>query len=181
METNDKVYDLLRKLHALAQRGVGGEKDNAENALQRLMRRHKVTLENITEERKDRRLFEYTTKEHQTFILQVIASITGVGIYRAARGVRRKMWVDLTTAEHLEAVMKIDHYWPMFKEEQALFYAAFIQANALYCKNSEESMRRLEDMTEEERRHSRRIAEMMRGIRTDTPTKRLERAEKLTA
>ncbi len=182
MEQHDKVHTLLRKLHALAQRGVGGEKENVEKALRRLMKRHGVTLEDIAEERKERRLFCFKTKEERSFMLQVISSVNGSsGAYTTRRGQRGRFWVELTTSEHLEAVMKIEHYWPMFKEERALFYEAFIQANKLYRKSSDKNKVRAEDLTEEGARRLMRMAEMMRGIRTDTPNKRLERAEKLTA
>lgn len=41
---DDKVKAKLRKLIALAERGIGGEKENASRVLQKLLDRHGLAL-----------------------------------------------------------------------------------------------------------------------------------------
>lgn len=46
----DKKRELLQKLKALADRGVGGEKVNAQRKLDEYMRKHGYTLEDLDEQ-----------------------------------------------------------------------------------------------------------------------------------
>lgn len=54
---------LLKKIRALAERGVGGEADNAEEILRRLMEKYGVSEDELDEEERRRHDFEYHGKE----------------------------------------------------------------------------------------------------------------------
>lgn len=47
---NEKVLKLARKLQALSERGIGGEKVNAENQLEKLMLKHNFCMEDLEQE-----------------------------------------------------------------------------------------------------------------------------------
>lgn len=177
--TEANILDLAKKLHALAERGVGGEKENAATMLTRLIKKHGLTLDELLIEKPMPRRFEFKSKEHKRFIIQVCASITGTGEHVRYRGVRGVIEVTLTTAQHLEAVIKIEHYWFLLQEKQRLFYRAFIQTNGLARKNSAPPEDRV--LTPEELAELIELQRMAASARVATPVKRLERPEKLTA
>ncbi len=45
-----KIITLAKKLHALAERGVGGEKINAEYKLKELCQKHNISLDDLESE-----------------------------------------------------------------------------------------------------------------------------------
>lgn len=171
----DKYLELARKLHALAERGIGGEAHNAEALLERLLKKHSITIEELNNERRSRRQFDFKTKEQRQFLLQVVGSVIGKHTsYYVRKGVRGKLSIDLNTVEHIEVLLRYEHYWNLWLEELDLFYNAFIQANKLYAKPGTDRDAPALERTPEEWERLRRMAEMMRGIRTDGPQKRLK-------
>ena len=48
-----KYIELAKKLKALADRGIGGEKINAEKMLNALMKKHKISIEDIEGEKQE--------------------------------------------------------------------------------------------------------------------------------
>lgn len=181
MTDTNPIIELAKKLHALSERGVGGEKENAGTMLRRLMAKHNITLDDVTSEAVLPRQVPYTTKENRQFVHQVISSVMGRVAVFTVKG-RKYFLVDMTTAEHLEIIEKSEHDWRLWEEERALFYSAFIQANQLYSKRSDvEEHGEPPQLTPDELAHLRRLHGLMSQVRTDSPTKRLERPEKLTA
>ena len=182
METTTKVHELARKLLELVRRGVGGEAANADQMLQRMMRKHGIRIEDIDDDSRLRRTFHFKSKEQKTFTLQCIASVIGSkGHYTTARGVRGELYVDLTTAEHLECAIRVDHYWRLWVKEREAFYDAYIQANKLFAKFDPEGTEREQPMSAEELEKLRRTLELMGSAKVLSPQRMLERPEKLTA
>lgn len=173
--------ELAKKLHALAERGVGGEAMNAGTALKRLLKKHGITMEEVASDHVRDRVFNFKNVEHLRFVNQVIASVLGrVDVYRW-KG-KKVLVVACTTAQHLEIYEKVEHYWALWLEEVDVFHSAFIQANKLYTKrNPKESDGPDEPLTSDQLEHLRRVREMMSTVRAESPTRRLERGEKLTA
>ena len=68
---------LLKKIRALAERGVGGEADNAEEILRRLMEKYGVSEDELDEEERRRHDFEYHGKEQEKLLRQVVYKVTG--------------------------------------------------------------------------------------------------------
>ena len=179
----EKVFQTLRKLQALAERGVGGEKETAIAMLKRLMRKHGIKAEEIGADRFLRRRFEFTTKEHKLFVLQCIASVIGTTgrSYTTQRGKRGVLFVELTTAEHLECIILIDHYWKHWVREREIFYDAFIQSNRLFAKREDGRKAEPIELSPEELARIRRMMELMNITKVEGPTRLLERREKLNS
>ena len=53
----ERITDKLRKLLALAERGCGGEAENAKRLLEAQLRRYGMTLEDLLNEGKKKRAF----------------------------------------------------------------------------------------------------------------------------
>jgi len=67
MKKNDesKYIELGRKLKAIAERGIGGEKINAEKMLENLLKKHNLTIDDIEGEKTDNYFFMLKESEHQ--------------------------------------------------------------------------------------------------------------------
>lgn len=123
---------LLKKIRALAERGVGGEADNAEEILRRLMEKYGVSEDELDEEERRRHDFEYHGKEQEKLLRQVVYKVTGDYaynlVYRASgRRVKTQLGADCTAAEKVEIEFLFDFYTRLWERERAAFLSAFIQ------------------------------------------------------
>jgi hypothetical protein len=170
---SENLLNLIRKLKELADRGEGGEKENAGNKLQQLLDKHGISLEDINEDvLKDR---EFTLKPHQLkFFIQVVCSCFGreCTIYKYQKDRKRNELVrilKLTDAQFLELSAKFDFFWDKYEKDLDIFYSAFIQKNDLYVKGS--SLK--DDLTQEQLDEINKVREMMYGLKKHSFHKQL--------
>lgn len=128
---------LLKKIRALAERGVGGEADNAEEILRRLMEKYGVSEDELDEVERRRHDFEYHGKEQETLLRQVVYKVTGGYaynlVYRASgRRVKTRLGADCTAAEKVEIEFLFDFYTRLWERERAAFLSAFIQKHRIF-------------------------------------------------
>lgn len=129
---------LLKKIRALAERGVGGEANNAEEILRRLMEKYGVSEDELDEEERRRHDFEYHGKEQETLLRQVVYKVTGGYaynlVYRASgRRVKTRLGADCTAAEKVEIEFLFDFYTRLWERERAAFLSAFIQKHRIFA------------------------------------------------
>ena len=129
---------LLKKIRALAERGVGGEADNAEEILRRLMEKYGVSEDELDEVERRRHDFEYHGKEQETLLRQVVYKVTGGYaynlVYRASgRRVKTRLGADCTAAEKGEIEFLFDFYTRLWERERAAFLSAFIQKHRIFA------------------------------------------------
>ncbi len=168
---DEKILDLAKKLKALAEQGVGGEKENATAILKSLMEKHGITLDSITEDVKKRRWFIVKTTQLK-LIKQVVGSVIGGDFsYYVKQNIKTDIAFNLTDAEFIEIEAKFGFYWKKYEEDLRLFYSAFIQTNGLYAKPSKDDDKSYtrKAITEEDLR----ILEMARGLKKHEFQKRL--------
>lgn len=135
---DQKVQSKLRKLQALAERGVGGEKDNAQRMLENLLARHGMTPDDLADERRDIRWFTTASKFESRLALQILSKICNTSSPDAYRNKqnRKLVGVRVTPAEAIEFEL---HYDALRKALGAHFqdaFSAFIQANRLFPSDS---------------------------------------------
>lgn len=128
---------LLKKIRALAERGVGGEADNAEEILRRLMEKYGVSEDELDEEERRRNDFEYHGKEQEKLLRQVVYKVTGGYaynlVYRASgRKVKTRLGADCTAAEKVEIEFLFDFYTRLWERERDAFLSAFIQKHRIF-------------------------------------------------
>lgn len=134
----DKIRALLTKLQAIAERGEGGEKENATKMLHELMEKHGITLDEFDKEEKKEQTIRYAGKD-KIFVEQIIASeFPDIIIYYYKRKYSRAKVLFiryLTDTEFNFIKAKIDFYWKIYNEESKkaakIFYKAFIHTNGL--------------------------------------------------
>ena len=128
---------LLKKIRALAERGVGGEADNAEEILRRLMEKYGVSEDELDEEERRRHDFEYHGKEQEKLLRQVVYKVTGGYAYNldyraSGRKVKTRLGADCTAAEKVEIEFLFDFYTRLWERERDAFLSAFIQKHRIF-------------------------------------------------
>lgn len=138
---NQRVEAKLRKLLALAQRGVGGEKQTAQRMLEKMLARHGLTLDDLTTERRVTRWFPAPNPYDRRLALQILAKVcdsSSVAIYKSAHK-RRAVGVEVTPAEAIEFELHYDLLRKALAEHFDDAYSAFVQANMIFPKSGEVS------------------------------------------
>lgn len=167
--------DLAKKLKALADRGHGGEKTAAAYQLQKLMKKHCISLEEIESESVSDHRFEFKVETKEIFV-QVAAMVIGkdVKLYIVERGnrkVKNKLYVSCTQAQALEIESNYHFYHNDYLKQRKIFTSAYIQKNHLLPPDG--GVLRLGELSEEEKRKMKDIANMMDGVHRNTPLKEL--------
>ncbi len=130
-----KILQRLNKLLALAQRGVGGEAANAERFLLKLLAKHGITMEELTETEPEAKLvfFPFADNIEKKLILQVVAKVIDQERFSHWRqGKSRKIGFKLTPADHAEVSVHLAVLVPAFRRHMKTAFAAFINTNALF-------------------------------------------------
>ena len=131
----DKIILLAKKLKALAERGIGGEKINAETMLESLMIKHNLSFEQIQENEIITKIYNVSEKYQRLFI-QVIQTINPEIQTFGHRESRNKAIVECTPSEAIELQAKFDFYKKAYesesKEHERIFFEAFVQKNRLF-------------------------------------------------
>ena len=69
--------ELLKKIKALADRGVDGERESAQTLLTRLMEQYGISETDLEEERRETAWFRYSQETERRLLNQIIYMVTG--------------------------------------------------------------------------------------------------------
>lgn len=133
-----KQLELLQKLKALAERGVGGEKTNAQQQMERVMKQFGITHADL--EGLERRSFNFTVRPEQEWLfLQVAYSV--IGVVEGMPGIqahRLGSYIVITTQadQAVEIEAKFAFYESVYVSELKTFQLAFIQKNTIFPANA---------------------------------------------
>lgn len=143
-----KVIELGKKLLALAERGVDGEKLTAQALLEKYLAKHNITIEDIEGEKVDYwyLIFRGDAQiEMANFFKQVCASVVGTEREKRyltlkeirALGIKNANTCQVikyycTPSEKIEILETHAFFKVKYKEDKEIFYSAFIQKNQLY-------------------------------------------------
>lgn len=134
---DDKVQSKLRKLMALAERGVGGEKETAQRMLEKMLARHGLTMDSLTEEERSIAWFKFSHENERRLGRQLAAKVLNSrdsSVYALYRNPSRKkqFGVMLTPAEAVEFDLHYDVLRKALAVHTDTAYCAFIQANNVF-------------------------------------------------
>lgn len=163
------IFDLARKLNALAVGGVGGEKETAAIMLQRLLRKHNLTIEDIEGIEIKDHFFEMVRDEERLFLQVVVSSFPGLKIYdtRGNKTARKhlRIIVKCTAAQAVEIHAKFDFYLNAWRADLKTFFSAFVHKNHLGKPLTEAEENEPEKpLSSEEKAELWRISNMMNGL-----------------
>lgn len=153
-----KIIDLCKKLNALAKGGVGGEKHNAAQMLQKLLEKHAISINDIEEEVKKRFCFK---PKNSQLLVQVAATVIGTVNAYTLRG-RKGVYMDLTTAQYIEIEAKYSFYQSAYNKELKKMVKAFVMKNKLYADRPEGMEQK--PLTDKELAELWDIAQMAQGL-----------------
>lgn len=181
--TREEILDRLRKMKQLADRGVGGERENAERLLAEIAAQYGIDLAALEEERLED--FYVTLKEpwKHKMLCQLCAlkrqELKREGV--SLEGHRMSSWKcygkyqysvsNCTKAEWLELMAKLEVLSRAYKRQLDDFYEAFLMANDLLVEPDDDKQQK--ELSREERSRLFRVAQMSMGIEKSQLNKQL--------
>ena len=160
----DKILELAKKLKALADRGIGGEKQNAQIMLERLCQKHGILISDIEGEIVNKYYLTYTNANRDLFF-QLLAHVGITEVFsvrrRGSKKALNEVAIYTTVSLYLEFEAKSAFYFREYKKQMDLFYKAFIDANDLYRTTNPIS---IHDLSEKEKRELWQVAKISEGI-----------------
>lgn len=174
-----KHIDLARKLKALADKGVGGEKVTAEAMLNALLKKHKITIEEIEGEKLEDHYFTLTKEEFRLWyqiVKQVRYALKVYGEF-PKKFIRQysldgNWMITCSASEFIEIEAKYSFYKRLFEQELDVFYSAFIKANDLLVDNPNKTADK--EMSMEDYLEWKRIDDMSKKIKSESFRKQLQ-------
>lgn len=163
---DESVREQLRKIQALAEKGVGGEAENARRMLERLCEKHGVSPESLVSNEEtvhrfpivDARRWELF-KSCAFFVLRR----NEIKFWKKRKAVEMR----LTEVDAIDLRACFTHYSRAYVEEEELFFDAFVHKNRIYGPPSESP----EEPAPIDRERLERLIAMMRGMKSNTWTR----------
>ena len=140
MET---IIEKLKKVKELMDRGEEGEALAAKNLLFKLLAKHGLTLDDITDDVKKSYLFKYVFAREKRMMLQCISKVADDPKLRYSHqnDKKKEFWVDLTEWQYIEVSDMIEFHVKQFRKEMELkmdaFLGAYINKHNLFAESSE--------------------------------------------
>lgn len=136
---DENVLRKIKKIKALAERGVGGEKSTAEQKLKKLLEENGiVSLDELEREQAEFELFSYNGKYEKKLLMQCMYKVLKDLDFKTyhRRGTKQKVGIYCTKAEKIEIQLEFDFYKNALHEEMDRLVRAFIQANKIFPDNT---------------------------------------------
>lgn len=168
--------ERLKKLYALAMRGVGGEKEQAQVILEKLLKKYAVSLDELDEDIINEYRLEYHGKEQESLLRQTVYKVTDnkeafYGLRYTASGCKCKtqLGVKCTAAQKAEIEFLFDFYTRVWEKEREALLQAFIQKHRIFG-NLKDGEKGKELSTEE----LEKMYALMHGLSDETPLLQIE-------
>ena len=168
--------ERLKKLYALAMRGVGGEKVQAQAILEKLLKKYAMTLADLDEEIINEYELEYHGREQEMLLKQTIYKVTDDSrcfynlVYTySRRRCRNRLGVRCTAAQKAEIEFLFSFYVRVWEKEKAAFLEAYIQKHSIFGNLKEGEKGR--ELTLEE---LEKLNALMKGLSDEQPLLQIE-------
>lgn len=151
-KSKDEIKQLLKKLEALAERGVGGEKETARKKIQKLLADNDLTEDDLNDAKENYYLFSYTHPYKEKLMCQCIYKVLGAekaNYYKTAH-TRNKVGVYCTPAQKLEIELDFEFYSNLFDEELESFMSAFIDKQDIFPEDVPSKVLNRDELSQEE-------------------------------
>lgn len=176
----EKVLEKLGKIKALAERGVGGEKETAVRMYEELCRKYDISgdEEEAALVKLEKRWFSYSTELEEKLLTQIFYKVTGSVesyIYTGKYSRRKKRGCVCTALEAAEIELLFSFYREELKRELEVFMIAFKQKNSLFPDKTARAYKEYDgpeiELTEEELLKYKKAACMREFMDRNTPPK----------
>jgi len=165
MNNPESIIEKLKAIVKLVNdpASTPGEQDNGRRMLERLMKKHNITKEDLLNKEKYYYPFVFYTKWEKRLLIQVMYKVVGNKKDVLGYSVGRRYYLLVSTIEAKDIQWLYDIYRKSFNKQLDEFYEAFVQANHIFA--SGDSTNR--EYTEEEMERLIRIMQMAKGITPD--------------
>jgi hypothetical protein len=173
----ERIVEKLRKIKELSERGFGGEAQAAKLALEKLLSKHNLTMDNLLDEELKLRCFARRSKNDYAILcmcyLKVVGAQRSRTFYkRKGKGEAYKIYVMLTEIEFAEIYQLYDfhraNFGAEFQRMSLEFQRAYQHKHNLYAADSESDCKlSLEEIA--------RILEYSNGMSDNKFVKRIEK------
>lgn len=169
----DKHIELAKKLKQLADKGIGGEKLNAEQMLNNLLKKHNLTLADIEDEVKQDFFLKFTD-EYKWRMFSQITSLIDPTISKYGKfpdklikthRLKGNYIVTCTVAQYIEIQAMHEFYFRLYQAELDVFYTGFLHANRLLL--PPDADQKPEDLSDEELQKELRIRKLAQSIQSE--------------
>lgn len=176
----EKVLEKLGKIKALAERGVGGEKETALRMYEELCRKYEISEDEAEAAlmKLEKRWFSYSTQLEEELLIQIFYKVTGDTahyVYTGEYKRRKKRGCVCTEIEAAEIQLLFNFYREKMKEELQAFMIAFKQKNNLFPDETARAYKEYDGpqrkLTGEEERKYKKAAFMGMSMDHYTPPK----------
>jgi hypothetical protein len=175
-----KIIELAKKLKALAEQGVGGEKINAQKMLAALCEKHSIDPALLDEEKRARHYFDATAITDQ-LLNHIIWKVCGgkQTIYKS-KAKKYGAVAEVTDAQRLEILAYYSVYAPALKAALKDLQTAFVIKNRIWSddEDSEEEPEERKPETPESRAETRRLLALAEGLESTPFHKQLGESKK---
>ena len=132
----DSIRDRLLKVLRLAQEGVGGERENAEVLLAKLLKKHAMTmadLEGPAGQSGARTWLPSSSDDERTVLAQLVVRMFGTGrkVFRGNHSF--DLGVDVTPSEHAALTIAWEVYRAAFAEARQSLVIGFCYKHGLFA------------------------------------------------
>ena len=132
----ESVKQLIRKIHTLSLRGIGGEAETAKRKLDELLLEHGISIDDIVTDAATTHKFRFKSIQERKLILQCYWSMGldgGVFTFsRRGKKVASVLGLDLTPAQYVDLSGMVEYYKKALKAETDRLLVAFIQKHRLF-------------------------------------------------
>jgi len=183
MTERERLLEKMEALKALAERGVGGEKVNAEERLRYLMQKHCISEEELEDAGVRTYWIAFKTDFERRLLHQLAYMHLGSGhafgcVGKYTNRPRKKVGVECTPAQYIEIEADFAFYRVAMAEEMDIFYSAFLQKNYLFPPPELVDHRLNDDDDDIDIEKLAKIQAMMQGIEHRSHNKALPEGEK---
>ena len=133
----DRIKRRLAKVLALAERGVGGEKDNAIAILDRLLAKHGLVVSDLSSNddpllQMSEECYTYRNRFDRGILLQCYFQVLHTNkIYYSQNSRKRKIFIKANMIDHMEMREMYYYYRKLFDEELETLMTAFCSKHKL--------------------------------------------------
>lgn len=176
---DEKKKELIKKLQALAERGVGGEKEGAQRKLEQLMKKYNISEADLSDEQLHEHEWKYHTEFEKRLLRQTMYKVIGKDFtehayaYTWGRGSKSVLGLRCTDAQAIQIGIEYEFYCQTWKEEQEFFFKCFIQKHRIFQMNEDKKIQK-DDEEELSWEESLRMQSAMNAMQDKSMLQRLE-------
>ena len=173
MPESETVHARLLKVLRLAQGGVGGERENAAVLLEKLLRKHSMTLadlEGATDQPRTLAWLPASDVDERTVLSQLAISLFGTDRKHWSRTGSTQLGIDVTPSEHAALTIAWEVYRAAFVEARHALVLGFCYKHGLFAQEGSATP----DMSTEARVRAERAIALAEALPVvDTPARRI--------